>query len=754
MNVAYQGRFEGRDPFRETGEKHPDGTPVTFTNSRTWTVRILTSSNINEAKELAFPAESPLVIEWDETKPEDVVEGSTATLRVFSPTFDQFTDLYTVNPRDVVLEVESLGDIVWRGTIEPELYSQPYALIDGVALAGDEPSGPGFILELTFTDFSPMESIDFEGEGRVAFSSIVYQALDATALQYDHSNLYASTTVNGRGRLELGDLYISADNFFDEDGKAMTCKEAVETVLAPLGLHLRQYGGEAYVYDWNELTREGGIDVAESPIEWTSIDATMTVGEVAHAVTINYSAYADADLADSTPDIDELGKVNADSSLIVNIDNNPEENVHGFTLYRYGSWPEGTLPPGMKVEGGRELFRIAAGYSGSNATGVYAYAKPAGEAGGVAFGSEGGSPVFTLTGPWLALKNTLWSSHCIKITLDLLLDVRYNPYEGAAKYNEEGNWSRLQNWANFGYIPVALELIGDDGRAVAHYENRKVKDSNSGSMMGEWHSGEAHPGDMWLAYYDPGNRKSASGWGGWKKNRQCIGYYRDDLPTLSEKRGEGEYVPVPQLTDTYAGGRLRLTVCSGADWMDYRRKGEMHVEGAAGGIFDHSLSSRVRWLLYGTAEMEIVKADGTGIPTDDRVFTATATPGAASEVGITLKAGSEVEAPTARATIYTYGGVRGDALMPASAYTFCRERTAGIEELLLDTLCSQYDTPRRILTGEASLRSVLLPSPQCITDTLSPGKLFIPTEASVDVISGTAAASFREISPDTYHPAE
>lgn len=727
----YYGRFRGLMSIYKIGDGYT-------TAERLWEVTIYQlADGPFEVEDLIFSAESPLQMEWSEVAPEDVIEGSTATLRLISPSDRKFTDLYAINPLSVVLEVKAGGDVVWRGSIEPELYEEPYSTKDG------------YEVELTFSDLSPMERREFSLSGRVTFEEILSAAVSATSLsgyRMKCSTVYMNSVNGTQDIIRLSQLYISSDNFYDEDGEAKTLSEAVETILRPFGLKMRQQGGRVWIYDWHALATESPSDLRI--IDWTSTDQTLSIAPVAHAVTLNYSTYADTTLAESTPDIDELTKSDPARTLSVNVDYNTKDPVAGFKLFTYSAYPDSTLPKGMRMISNNPLFRIEAGFSGSNTSGIYGYALPTGNPNGISFGSDPGNAIFTLTGPTLTLRNSF--VHFIKITLDMLIDVRYNPYESASKYNEEGNWSRLQNWANFGYIPVALELVGDSGSVVCHYVNSSIKSSNSASLDGRWVAGPANPGDMWLAYYDPGDRKSASGWGGWKKNRQCIGYYRDDLPTLTEKRGEGEFVPFPLATDKYSSGTLRLTVYSGADWMDYKRQGEAYISGTVMDI-DHSLSRRVRWMLYGTAEMEIVKGDGTKINTDDIIYTATAIDGAASDVDITIEAGSAVDAPTARSVI----SIKADsstALKPISRI-FRRSRTATVEELLLDTLVSQYDQPHTILTGQANLAPCIASEPHSWQDRAQPSdKHFIPTAATVDAAAGTAEITFREISPDIYSP--
>lgn len=744
MTPRYSGQFYGQHPFHAYGEDRPDGTPVRVTTSRVWTVTIFTDEDTDNPEDLDFDADSPLAIEWDETAPEDVFEGSTATIRVISPSFLHFSHLYTTDPSAVILEVKAGSDIVWRGTLEPELYAEPYA------------EAAGYTVELTFVDLAPIERRDFDGSGLMSLDAIIKKALAPTA--FDGYTLMSATTHNTGAMavntpIAMADLTISADNFYDEDGEAMNLHDAVETILRPLALRIRQWGGRLWIYDWHSIRDSHKTGDAA---EWTSTDATMEIAPVAHKITLTYSPYADTTIATGEVDGDELGDGSSVSghSLTVNTDygDNP---VYGFEIKRYAPNTK-ALSRGFKTD--NQLFRIIPGHSGSECAGILGHVSPRD---GVALsGGTGvpitqrpksdveildiGGPVATLTGSVLTGGSP--ATDYIKITVDFLLDVRYNPYEEAAKDNEEGNWDRLQNWANFGYIPVALELINNDGKPVAHYRNSNVKASNKADGVGEWVAGGDTPGDMWLAYYDPTDRKSKSGWGGWKKNRQCIGYWRNDLPALYEKRGEGEYIRIPDI-DQYGPGRLRLTVYAGIDWFDFNREGE----GSASGILNtRCLADRIRWALYGEMKMEIVHANGTAIDIDDIIYTATAIAGAASDVEVTLDAGTAVDAPTARAVFLHHYGDRTKKVT-----TFMRAgRSGSAAQLLLNTLCSQYDQPHLILKGEMDAAIALASEPRTWSEADSGDRRFVPTAVNLDAATGTAQATLREISPDSYHPNE
>ncbi len=135
----YSGRFYGLMPFYRNGDHYTSA-------ERLWEVTIYQMADTPFAvADLMFAADSPLSIEWGDTDPTEVVEGSTATLRLISPGDRTFADLYTVDPLGVVVEVKASGAVVWRGSMEPELYEEPYStprrLCGGAVVFGSWPDG-------------------------------------------------------------------------------------------------------------------------------------------------------------------------------------------------------------------------------------------------------------------------------------------------------------------------------------------------------------------------------------------------------------------------------------------------------------------------------------------------------------------------------------------------------------------------------------------------------------------------------------
>lgn len=119
-----------------------------------------------------------------------------------------------------------------------------------------------------------------------------------------------------------------------------------------------------------------------------------------------------------------------------------------------------------------------------------------------------------------------------------------------------------------------------------------MKNSESFANPGEkayWKAGEAAWGDAWLCWYQ-GNRKNESGLGGWQTNKQIIGYYRNALPALFDKRGSGELIKLPPVS-----GYVEMQIGTGIPVYDYGKETKQ------------SNYDQCRWLLYKEPKIEFVE---------------------------------------------------------------------------------------------------------------------------------------------------
>ncbi|MGM9798802.1 MAG: hypothetical protein ACI3ZY_14730 [Parabacteroides sp.] len=97
-------------------------------NNTLYEVEILKDGYEGDVNEIAF-CEDPLTIEWTEVDKLEPVMSSSARIQLFSDSDRQFVGLYTVETGSVRMDVYRDGSLYWSGTIDTELYEEPYAYI-------------------------------------------------------------------------------------------------------------------------------------------------------------------------------------------------------------------------------------------------------------------------------------------------------------------------------------------------------------------------------------------------------------------------------------------------------------------------------------------------------------------------------------------------------------------------------------------------------------------------------------------------
>ncbi len=690
-----------------------------------WRVDILIESDKvpTEIGELTFPADEAVTIQWDSRDKEEVISSSSATVKVISPSDRAYEGLYTTRAGSVRMNLYCGGNLYWSGTLDPEFYEEPYERADG------------YEVSLTFEDFGLWDRTDFTLTGRRSIADILNQALAISAIEPSVLDFYTYTSLwfaDGK-KASAGQIIVNCANFYDEDGEAKSWKEVVEGILQPLGWKIVQRAGKVYVYDLNGLHESG----TAKEIYWSSDSQTLGVDKTVRSVTVTFSPYDDTTILDCSLDYDDTLKNYVWDGSMYMVDNDWDDPVDGFELKR--GIESNDL---IELGDGAAFYKMTSEYSGSNDVGVVWAVRGSmkGDYNDI-YGAGDFPKVMTngnvhtdtlfkamIFGELNCPTETQRSEYRLKVSLETLFDVRYNPFESAAEKNEEGNYSRLENWVNFGYVPVRILLYDEnDGDVLYHYENNAVMLSNGykrDSLTTGWVKGDGEWGDCWLAYYDIDNRKSKTGFGGWQTNRQCIGYYRDELPRLYQKWGTGEFIELPPVS-----GRITIEVGRGIHQFDYNRETK-------------DIYSLARWLMYRNPKIELVKANGNDIDREDIVFSGWIDRDAEDELSLNTICGTDAKAnPTAR----------GCYIRSSTGEQIVKLVRNNIEDrperLLIGTLYSQYSERRVLLSGEARFDGY---GPVIWTDRNQGDRVFMEKSASVDVIQDTMDVEIVEFVADEY----
>jgi hypothetical protein len=660
-------------------------------------------------------AADPVEIEWAEVDKLEPVHSSSATLNMVSLSDRCFADLYTVAPGTIRLDILRNGALYWSGTLDTELFEEPYSYKDR------------YITTVTFSDFAVLDRMDWQDRGVKTMSEVLETCLAAAGFNRGVLEKRVST---GLAEGYTGDLFddcsLMCDNFFDEDDEPSSIREVLDEMLRPFALRLKQKNGKLLLYDIN-----GIYDTASTAVQWRGTDAEMGVEPVYNKVTITFSPYASATLFDGTLAPDDILTDQADVAGEEMVYTDRTLNTEGFR-FTYGASGTRRLGKLELTDAGGRPFRIDPEYSGSNAAGVmWGY-----RTGTDWHGSRPQNPVEGDYGTYPTMdtchkmitlpKVRVLSNHDangrryrMRVTLSVLFDVRYNPFEPASRKNEEGNWDDFANWVNYGYIPVRILLYDDAGKARYYYDNHMVRWNEDPTYGGTWkmmvESTQEDIQISWLSFYDLSNRESNTGFGGWQENKRALGYYSGKLTDSYIKAPTGELLPSLPIS-----GYIEVMIYSGV----WRRDNNDNYP------FPHKVWTISRWLLYKDPKIEIVKDNGRDIEEEDIEVSAWINRQAKEGLDISTIIGtSQVLVPSGRGYIL---------------------KTSDLSILQTFHRASVTDSLERLLAGTVAL----IPSAEVLSDVSSDNAKYMLLSEVQNLAAETSEIKMAEIAPDSYEGIE
>lgn len=713
----------------------------------------------------------PLVIEWNREDKEKVICGSAATLRIISPSDRTYEDLYTIEVGRIRMDVYRNNTLYWSGALDPEFYEEPYE------------SEKGYTVPLTFSDFGILDRLKYSWTGILTIRSIITGALTQSAINYGSLNeSLISTKLTASGSaMNLSQLSVRSDNFYDEDGEASTLKEAIEGILQPLALKMVQRKGVIYVYDLNGLYTLA----SQTNVVWDGSRSTMGVDKVANNVKITWNTYAQS--GNLAPEDCWTENVDATQVAINMLNGKTVGNCQLFS-YHYSTdlndwidatdagftiWLSATGKNATILANGAKFFKIVEQYDGTESEGVAIYLRSyrgyrvgSGSNWSASIESQGhgystlpgkisavGDVIFRTTAVWLPPVNSS-GDLMLRITANLLLDPRFNPFESAENlmtarrmetgYEQKDQYDTWCTHGNFVYIPVRIKFTPDGSNTTYYWTNKAIvgRDPETQQVTtlsqtyGSWVTYENWG---YLCYYDNEDRQEQCGVLGWKKNRPAINPHDGKIVSILKNAENGQYIPFPNYGG--AGGQLVVEVLGGG-WMI----SDANVQLSSTEVMNPgNLWAKVSWVLMQLPEIEIMNSgqfDRT-INTDDVEYNAEVNSAAKESIDIDTICGTSAKpVQTARGAYFNSStGLQVNSLTRAGV-------TTQAEELLIATLYSQYAERRTTLSGE-----IQLPATGGLTtfvEANQTGKLFMLAGESQNIIEDTTDAQLVELRPDEY----
>lgn len=689
----------------------------------TYRIEILQESEIIYTPQEVRLASNPVTIEWNEVTKIEPVMSSAATLRLLSMSDRQFVDLYTVEPCAIRLDVYRNSALYWSGTLDTELFEEPYYALDR------------YVTEVTFSDFAVLSRLSWINKGLATMSEILSACLEAAGIKYNIIEKKVSTSVPGSTAPIFDDCTLSLENFYDEDGTAWTMREVLDEILRPFALQLRQKKGVIHIGDLNSLATQEGVE-----IEWRAADSMLGVEPVYNKATVTYSPYSRAILFDGEFETEKIIP-NPDAPGVTTILTKlADTDYNGFNTYLSEPYYTQAEVQGLTIAPNARLFRIDPINSGTESSGVTKGVRASLDAwiGEALYpltdvGAYAGEMIMQT--PRIPISRSPQNNE-IRISLDVLIDTKRNPFEG----DESGNVG--MDAAKVCLIPCTIYLYGVDGKIYA-YSNRSLygfgwKEVGFAQQYEEhkgfWEERNATNNPCWLAYYNEGERDK-TGLGGWQTNKQSIGWWKGEIPKNITLNISGEKIPMPDIA-----GELQVSVYAGA----YISMGD---KDAAGGVIGppyplgDEVFSLFRWALYKNLRVDVVTNSGADIKVEDVEVSAWINKAAEEELTLETYIGSaDTRMPLARGAI-----LKSTDMSAITRFTRAGV-TSSLEQLLIGTVYSNYAKRCNTLSGTIKL----LTEDSVLYDKFAVNSRFRLLSSTEDLENATAQIKMAEFSEDNY----
>lgn len=672
----------------------------------TWRIEIWQEGYSGAQEEVTLSG-NPLTITWSHAEKYEALQPSSATLELLSNEDRRFLDMYTVKPGSIRMDVLLNGNTYWSGTLDTELYEEPYY------------REKNYYVSLTFSDFAILSRKKWSTKGFITLQEVINTCVEAMQVKYSAIETYLSTQL---GEASTGNLLeqvsVNSMNYFDEDDSAMTLQKVLDSTLQPLAMRIIQKNGKIHIYDINRIH---GTFTPET-VQWRNANSILSQDKVFNNVKVTFSPYGASTVADAEVD---------------------EYTVDGGKMYGYTVTPADVATPGFNLtvtdQGDGDMvlgtntykyYKIDPRFSGEKGAGIAQlvdWLKPNGSTEHVVE-----DPI--LSNYWIAeLKNPTFvsgvsGSYLLKLSVDMLVDSRYNPFEPAGEGNNEQSPGYFNEIVRIFWQRCQLSVQKDKNSPNPDYiySNKSIWNTQNLSGNTEWKSwGSVNPDEeeMSICYYEP-DRKNTPAMGGWKTNKQCIGNYYGDLPSIYEKRGTGEFIAFPPI----------------AGWIKFKINNNCRAKNEAGSSVGGRSMGRF-WHLIRSIRIEVVDpVTMQVVPQEDEETTAWLNKDAQEELPIDTIVGTmEKPSPVAKGQLFR-----------SSDYSVISTLSRGgitdrVEKLLIGTIYSNYATRHPMLSGDV----VLLKNFGVLTDKWIPEK-YITLEETQDLKKGISTISMVKIDPDNY----
>lgn len=263
------------------------------------TVKILNGDKSQEliiGENGLFFTDDPVIVEQENDDTFSTIITKSASINLLT---NQYIggELFADNARDVKVVIEKNNIVQFFGYVEPNSFNQPYTspLDDFTINCSD------CLATLSYYNYSNAKLSDYKDKKAsaktVSFKQLITDALEpfkelATLKTLPtNPHIYVMNvkgTTADRTTMLFNDLSISELNFYGDDfDDIWTYEDVIKEVLQYTNMHIIQYNGDFYIYDWdgikNQLT------------EWYNLTDGTTHTTTSNVINLTSDMHSDSD---------------------------------------------------------------------------------------------------------------------------------------------------------------------------------------------------------------------------------------------------------------------------------------------------------------------------------------------------------------------------------------------------------------------------------------------------------------------------
>lgn len=259
---------------------------------------------IPDAKPLEITLNGNIDNIWEAT------QGSGASINLYVNPLTMLNDFFVTDPQNFVVKIYNgnSGDtLLWQGFINSGIYNEDYSTTDKVLITAQCGDGMALLDDLSY---KPTESGSLLYDGSSTVGQVLSNILSKLNLTFTGIQTSCDLNLNGGGTNLFTNLLVNNNNYNDEKGYPMSCREVLNTIFQGLGLVMTFRADKIYLIDPINLhdvtkgnsytisgssetqTNIGGYkDISSGDVNWYLTGQSIDVVKPFNQIDLNYDPY-------------------------------------------------------------------------------------------------------------------------------------------------------------------------------------------------------------------------------------------------------------------------------------------------------------------------------------------------------------------------------------------------------------------------------------------------------------------------------